>query len=164
MFVGIFSDIHDHMENLKTGLSLFKQKNVASLVFCGDFCSPIPAKFIASSFNGNVHCVFGNGDGDRMTIQKFAFTDHTNLVIHGEWAEIDFENRKVAVTHYPFYAYAIAQLQKYDAVFYGHNHISKVEIFGKTICVNPGDVMGFKNRASVAIYNTENNQVDMCEL
>ncbi len=41
----------------------------------------------------------------------------------------------------------------YDAVFYGHTHIAKREIKGKTLLLNPGEIMGRFGVLSLAIYD-----------
>jgi predicted phosphodiesterase len=62
MLVGVLSDIHDHLDNLRRALEIFKARGVGAVIFCGDFCSPIPPRVLAGEFKGDVHCVFGNGD------------------------------------------------------------------------------------------------------
>ena len=63
MLVGVLSDIHDNLENLDKALAVFKERGIKQVVFCGDFCSPIPSR-VLGEYDGEVHCVFGNGDGD----------------------------------------------------------------------------------------------------
>ncbi|MCB1118310.1 MAG: metallophosphoesterase family protein, partial [Chlamydiia bacterium] len=63
MLIGVFSDIHDNLENLDKALAVFHDRQVESLIFCGDFCSPIPSRVVGGGFKGDIHVVFGNGDG-----------------------------------------------------------------------------------------------------
>ena len=112
MLIGVFSDIHDNIPNLKKTLALFKERDANTLIFCGDFCSPIPSREMGL-FEGEIHCVFGNGDGDRFTISQVAGSASRNLTLHGESAELNFEGVAIAVTHYPFYAKALARTGDY---------------------------------------------------
>ena len=66
-----------------------------NLIFCGDFCSPIPARLVAEEFEGDIHCVFGNGDGDRFAMLSAANSQYPNLKLYGEYAELEFEGVKV---------------------------------------------------------------------
>jgi putative phosphoesterase len=161
MLIGVLSDIHDNLDNLRQALKIFKDRGVQALIFCGDFCSPIPSRVMAGEFQGDVHCVFGNGDGDRFAMLNAANTQYPNLMLHGEYAELEFEGVKVAVTHYPFYARALARTGDYQAVFSGHTHEAHEERIGGCLWVNPGDILGWKAKPSCAVYDTATNSVEM---
>ena len=160
MLVGVFSDVHDNLPNLEKVLQAFARADIDTLLFLGDFCSPIPARRIGS-FEGVVHCVFGNGDGDRFAIRSLSHDEYPALELHGEYADIELGNRRIAMTHYPFYAQALARCGDYDAVFSGHTHESQVERFGSTIWANPGEILGWKGPPTFGVYNTEDNSVDI---
>jgi putative phosphoesterase len=161
MLVGVLSDIHDNLGNLEAALDVFRGRGIETLLFLGDFCSPIPSR-VLGSYSGVVHCVFGNGDGDRFAIRGFA--DGGALRLHGEWAELELGGRSLAMTHYPFYARALARTGDYDAVFSGHTHERHGERIGDTLWLNPGEVLGWKGSASVAIWDTESNDFEFVEL
>ena len=161
MLIGVFSDVHDHLDNLRKALGIFREREVQALIFCGDFCSPIPSRVVAGEFDGEVHCVFGNGDGDRFLMLTVANTQYPNLKLHGEYAELEFEGVKVAVTHYPFYARALARTGDYQAVFSGHTHEAHRERIDNCLWMSPGDVMGWKGQATCAIYDTATNSAEI---
>lgn len=156
MFIGVISDIHDNLQNLDKALEIFQQHNLEVIVFCGDFCSPIPAR-ILGQFNGKVHAVFGNGDGDRFLMLKSLQESKSSLILHGEYAELEYDGVIIAVTHYPFYAQALARTGDYQAVFSGHSHEPHQQRFGNCLWLNPGEIFGWKGAASCAIYDTTNN-------
>ena len=159
MIVGVLSDIHDALDNLEAGLSLLRRREVDTVLFLGDFCSPIPAR-VLSAYPGVVHCVFGNGDGDRFAIRGVAESVGSALRLHGEWAELEIAGRSVALTHYPIYGRALARTGDYDGVFSGHTHERLEERFGGTLWVNPGEVLGWKGRPSLALWDTAANAVE----
>jgi len=163
MLFGVLSDIHDHLRNLGAALDAFRGRGIDSLLFLGDFCSPIPARALAA-YPGTVHCVFGNGDGDRLAIGGIAAGEGSALTLHGEWAELALGGRSVALTHYPFYARALARTGDYDAVFSGHTHERHEERIGRTLWVNPGEVLGWKGAPSVVIWDASANSADFLEL
>ena len=160
MLIGVCSDIHDHLDNLRKMLAIFKQRGVEIIIFCGDFCSPIPSRVLSSEFKGEIHCVFGNGDGDRFLIAGVA-KQNPHLKLHGQHAVLEFGGVKTAVTHYPFYANAMARTGDYQAVFSGHTHKANVERFGACLNLNPGEVMGFTGEASCAVYDTAKNDAEI---
>jgi putative phosphoesterase len=163
MRVGVLSDIHDNLANLDAALELFAQRGFDTVLFLGDFCSPIPAR-VLNAYTGTVHCVFGNGDGDRFAIANVAASAGGALRLHGEWAELDLGGRRVAMTHYPLYARALARTGDYAAVFSGHTHERHEERFGDTLWANPGEVLGWKGAPSVAWWDAEANAVEFVDL
>lgn len=164
MLIGVFSDIHDNLQNLNKALDIFKDREVECLIFCGDFCSPIPSRVVGNEFEGDVHVVFGNGDGDRFAISNIAKTQYPNLKLHGEYAELEFDGVKIAVTHYPFYAKALARTGDYQAVFSGHTHQQTEERVGECLWLNPGEVLGWQGQPTCAVYNTETNSAEIISL
>ena len=163
MKIGVFSDVHDNIDTLRKLLAMFAGRGVKTLIFCGDFCSPIPVREMGT-FDGKIYGVFGNGDGDRFTMLKVAQTDSTNVILHGEYADLSFDGVRVAVTHYPFYAQALARTGDYQAVFSGHTHVVHEERLGDCLWLNPGEVMGWKDRATCALYDTTTNTAEIIEL
>ncbi len=163
MLIGVFSDVHDQLNNLTRTLDIFREQHISTLIFCGDFCSPIPSRMMGA-YHGEVHCVFGNGDGDRFKITQFASTEFPNLILHGEHGELELDGIKMAITHYPFYAQALARTGDYAAVFSGHTHEFFIEKFGETLWLNPGEVMGFKGSPTCAIYDLNANSAKIIRL
>ncbi|MDX1568317.1 MAG: metallophosphoesterase [Longimicrobiales bacterium] len=161
MQVGVLSDIHDHLENLERALELFSKEGVDTLCFCGDFCSPIPAR-VLGGYDGVVHCVFGNGDGDRFRMLQAEESGEAGaLRLHGEHAELEIGGRRVALTHFPLYGQALARTGDYDAVFSGHTHEAGEERFpdaGECLWVNPGEILGWKGAPTAYLWDTEGNE------
>lgn len=160
MTIGIFSDVHDNLASLTKAFSLLQAKGVQKAVFCGDFCSPIVAKFMGS-FGGEIHCVFGNGDGDRFMIARIANSECRNLVLHGESAEIELDGRRIAINHYPLLGRALAHTGDYNAVFSGHTHIAHQEYVKECLWLNPGEIMAWKGDATLALYETTSNTANI---
>ena len=58
----------------------------------------------------------------------------------------------------------------YDLVCYGHNHLVKKEMKGKTLFVNPGTIMGYDPASkkdvpsTYAIYDTTSGEVIIFEV
>ena len=163
MKIAIFSDVHDNLSSLTRAFSYFETENIRKAIFCGDFCSPIVAK-VMGSFRGDIHCVFGNGDGDRFTVARVANTESRNLILHGEYAEIEVEGRRIAINHYPLLGRALAHTGDYDAVFSGHTHIASKEYVKNCLWLNPGEVMGWKATPTIACYETIDNSARILPL
>lgn len=161
MHVAILSDIHDNIWQLEK--VLIRMEGVDALIFCGDFCAPFTLKQIAEGFEGPVHVVWGNNDGDKWLLMKNASATD-NVTLHGDFAELQLGERKIAVNHYPEIARPLAESGKYDAVFYGHDHISHMELIDKALLLNPGEVMGRFGKSTFAWYDTEKGSGEIVEV
>jgi putative phosphoesterase len=160
MKIAILSDIHDNIWRLET---LLASLEADALVFCGDFCAPFTLAQIAGVFTGPVHVVLGNNDGDKLLLARVA-GKYPHVVLHGDFAELELDGRRVAVTHYPEIGRALAQGGIYDLVCHGHSHERLVEQVGRTVRVNPGEVMGRFGLSTYALYDTSTGQAEIVEV
>ncbi|MEM9552779.1 MAG: metallophosphoesterase [Acidobacteriota bacterium] len=164
MKLGVFSDIHDQLDHLDRLLRVLGDEHgIDVALFLGDFCSPIPARRL-SAFAGTVHCVFGNGDGDRFAMHKIALQPESALRLHGEHAELELGGRRLALTHYPLYGRALARTGDYDAVFSGHTHQRHQERFGDSLWLNPGEILGAMGPPSYAVYDCTRGEAEVLDL
>jgi len=157
MKLAILSDIHDNIWKLET---LLAGLEADALIFCGDFCAPFTLAQIGEAFAGPVHVVFGNNDGDQFLLAQVALK-FPQVTLHGDFAELELDGRKVAVTHYPQVGLALARGGTYDLVCHGHSHERLVEQAGRTLRVNPGEVMGRFGLSTYALYDTETGQAEL---
>jgi putative phosphoesterase len=139
MRIAILSDIHDNVWKLAAALDGLR--SCSALICCGDLCSPFVVHQLARGFEGPIHLVFGNNDGDLFRIASNA-TKYGHVNLHGELFVGEFDGKRFAVNHYDGIGREIAASGRFDVVCYGHNHIYEVRSFGKTLGINPGPVMG----------------------
>jgi len=133
------------------------------LLCLGDLCAPFTAAAIAEGFEGAVHLVWGNNDGDKWRIAQVA-QGYPQLHLHGEFAQLELDGKKIALTHYPHLARALAAGQQYDLVCHGHDHQRNIEEVGRTLLLDPGEVMGRFGVSSVARYDTETDKAEIITL
>ena len=157
MKLAVISDSHDNLANMKLAVSSILKEDVETVIHCGDLCAPFMMGLL-KEFKMPVHLVFGNVDGDklRMSQQK-----PENVSIHGEFADINLNNRRVAVIHYPEIASAIALSGQYYLVCYGHNHVAKIDDVGGSLLVNPGEITDYKGKPSYAVVNLERREAQI---
>jgi uncharacterized protein len=161
MKIGILSDTHDHVEETRNAISLLIENGAKQIIHCGDLCAPFMID-ILSEFDIKIHCVFGNIDDRYLTTKKAE--NSKNVKLYGDIAELTIGERKIFVNHFPEISKIAAKSQSYDAVLYGHTHIAIMENIGKTLLLNPGDVMGRFRKPSVAIYDTKTNNATIIKL
>jgi len=161
MKIGIISDSHDHIENQDMAIEMLKKAGAEQLIHCGDLCAPFMIDEI-EKHGIPAHVVFGNID-DRASVA--IKSTKSNIVEHyGNLAELNLAGKKIAVTHFPEFAFGLASTDNYDSVFHGHTHTQRNEIIGKTLLLNPGEIMGKNGAPSMALYDTETGKAEFLRL
>jgi putative phosphoesterase len=158
MRIAVLSDIHDNIWQLDRVLS--RVRGADALIFCGDFCAPFTLTQLAQGFEGPVHVVWGNNDGDKWLLTRNA-SAAGNVTLHGELAELELGGRHIAANHYPHIARQLAESGNYDVVMYGHDHTAHLEQLDKTLLLNPGEVMGRFGKSTFAWYDTVTGQAEI---
>ncbi len=153
MRVAILSDAHDNIWKLAEVLEDIGRSGAGALIYCGDLCAPFTLKQIGDGFDGPVHVVQGNNDGDMLFLARIA-AGLDNVTLYGPFAILSFAGCAVAVNHYPQIARDQALSGRYDLVCYGHDHTPNIERVGDTLLVNPGEVMGRCGQSTYALYDT----------
>ncbi len=164
MKVGIISDIHDNIWRLSDALERLERADV--LICCGDLCSPFIVDRMANGFGGPTHVVFGNNDADlyRITVKA---SQHPHFHLHGEFAELEIDGQRFAVSHFDNIGRSIAASGRHDVVCYGHSHVYETLDQDGTLCINPGEIMGGLSEPPVstcAVYETSTRSVVRIEL
>jgi putative phosphoesterase len=161
MRVAICSDIHDNIWKLEKALPGMSEANI--LLFCGDFCAPFTLTQLARGFEGPIHAVLGNNDGDQRLLLQMA-EEAGNVELHGQLAEVEIGGLKFGINHYPEIARSLAASGVYDVVCYGHNHTLNEERLGRTLLLNPGEIMGRFGRSTYMLFETETRKVTVCDV
>jgi uncharacterized protein len=163
MKIGVLSDSHDCLPNLRKAVEVFSRNGVEALIHAGDFCSPftIPEFKPLADRGVRMHAVFGNNDGDRVFLARrggdfCSFTDGSRTLSLG--------GRAIVVMHYPDLADDLFRLGAYDLVIHGHNHKARVE-GGPRKLLNPGTCAGYlAEAATVALVDTDTLDVELVRL
>ena len=139
MRIGVVSDTHNNLANVKTIVDLFNDAGVERVIHTGDISQPKTLD-ILSGLNAPLVGVYGNNDiGELATLDVrarelgFEFV-HPPLML--EWHE-----RRIIVVHDPleFDGHLHAQ---HDLALHGHTHLHREERVGATLFFNPGECAG----------------------
>ena len=160
MKITIISDTHDNVPNLEKAIMWMKENNIEQIFHCGDLCAPLMIiNILGPKFSGQIHMVFGNVEDRELTPLKAK--DFPQIKHYGDLGEVEISGKKIAFVHFPDKARELAKSGKYDLVFYGHNHTAWEEKVGQTRLINPGTLAGMFAKATLAVYNTENDQLEL---
>ena len=163
MKIAILSDVHDNIWKLAEVLEDARDAGVRAAIFCGDLCAPFTLKQIGEGIDGPVHAVLGNNDGDVLFLSRIA-NGMDNVTLHGPFARVQLDGRKVAINHYPPLARDQALSGQYALVCHGHDHEANVERIDGTLLVDPGEVMGRLGKTTYALYDTTTGEAEIREL
>ena len=158
MRLAVVSDTHDNLQNLLKALPHLQQAD--AVLHCGDVCSPFTLKRLAEAMGDKpVHLVWGNNDGDRRMLAEVA-ARAGNVTLHGEFADFAVGGFRIAMSHYPEIARAVAAAQRHHLVCYGHDHQAHEERIGETLLLNPGELAGvLTGRATWVLLDTVTGEV-----
>lgn len=155
MKIGIIADTHDHVRNVEKALDRFADRGVEIVLHAGDVVAPFAAKALAR-FEGPLHAVFGNNDGERAGLSKV-------LDIGRPPREFDLGGRKVVLAHDP--GEIPGELARSaEVIVTGHTHEPEIAPGGR-VRINPGEAGGWlTGRATCVVLDTETLKADVIEL
>ncbi len=143
MKIALISDTHDNFFLFEKVLKQLNERKISLLLHAGDLVSPPILRLVNSVFEGKMHFVFGNNEGEKLTLAKISL-ESEKLECHNQEAELEIDGRKIYMIHYSSIGEKIARLQEYDLVVSGHDHKHRVLSFGKTTFINPGNLTADK--------------------
>lgn len=156
MLIGIMSDTHDHLDNMRKACALFAAQNVRHILHAGDFASPFTYR-VLKDYQGGFTAIFGNNDGDRVLIKQM-YGDS----VHAQPYAFALADRQIVMMHEHHVVDALAASGMYDLVVYGHTHEAVIKQVGGTLVVNPGEVCGWLyGKPSVALVDLATMQAEI---
>ncbi len=160
MKIGIISDTHDNLPKFKKVIDYLEKEGISFIIHCGDIANPDTLEKALENFSGKCRAVLGNADN----IYQYDLEDYQSppkIEVFERKGEVELSNKKMAFTHYPWVAKKLAKSGEYDIVFYGHTHRPWQKKIGECQAVNPGNVAGIIFRPSFAIYDIEEEKLEL---
>jgi uncharacterized protein len=154
MKFAVMSDSHDQIWNLRKALGIIKSEKCDMIIHCGDFVAPFVFKELLQE-GIPVHCVFGNNDGDKYLLTRFAMESNGKIALYPMIGHVEAEDIKIAFTHEWPVAEGLAATGRYDLVCFGHSHQHTLQQIGRTLVINPGEIMGKDGDPGFCIVNTD---------
>jgi len=151
MKIGIISDSHDNIENIKKSVRFFIERGVEFVIHLGDYVNPNSVK----AFRGvKLIGIFGNNDGDRFRLIN-AFKD-IGGEIKGDFYGFEGDGLRFGCYHgtEPEITDALIRCGRYDVVLCGHTHKCVNSKEDNTLVLNPGTAHGFGDIATLIVFDT----------
>ena len=153
MKLAVMSDSHDNIRNLEKALSMIMKEKADLIIHCGDFVAPFMLKELEKA-GIPVYGVLGNNDGSGFLLAQTAFSELRHVTLFEIVGQIDADGFSVSFTHQRVVAEGLAATGRHDLVCYGHSHVHRLETVGKTLLLNPGEIMGKEGRPGFCIVDT----------
>jgi hypothetical protein len=157
MLVAIISDIHDNLVNLKKCLVWCRENNIEKIICCGDITNSETLEYLSNSFSKEIILVRGNME----IYEEGEENNFSNFKYLGRYGVAEIEGKKIGACHEPFLIEKVSGLRDCDFIFYGHTHKPFLEVRDKTQIVNPGTLGGVFQRATFAVWDTENRKLEL---
>jgi putative phosphoesterase len=159
MIIGIISDTHDNMVQIRKAVDLFRERRVEHVIHAGDFTSPFTfrvLKELACGFTG----IFGNNDGDKLLLHSIS-----EGRVYNQPHTFVLDGKKIVLIHEHHIAEALADSGHYDLVVYGHTHKPEIRKTVKTLIVNPGEAGSWLyGKSTVAIVDISSLTAEVISL
>ncbi|MEX0941970.1 MAG: YfcE family phosphodiesterase [Pseudomonadales bacterium] len=139
MRIGVVSDTHNNLKNVRRIVELFNQTAVERVVHTGDITQ---AKTVAAfaELSAPLYGVFGNNDqGELADLSRMVAALGFHFVqppLALEWAQ-----RRIVVVHDPL-ELASVDPGEYDLILHGHTHLETIEYNAARLTFNPGESAG----------------------
>ena len=138
MKIGVVSDTHNNLANVRDIVALFNQAGVERVVHTGDITQAKTLDALAG-LEAPLYGVYGNNDVERDALQAaarrhgFVFQDPPLTLV---WAE-----RRIVVVHDPR---DLPERPDQEAALalHGHTHMRRCERLGDALVFNPGECAG----------------------
>jgi len=166
MKIGVLSDTHGDVERTQIAVDLFMQRNVATIVHCGDVGSTACIKVLGTA-KIDVYLVRGNMDRQADLLTAAATEPNIHFARHVVTASLG-GGEYLAATHgnNEDILEELILGKQFRYVCHGHTHRYRDEQLGTVHVINPGAI--FRPRhpryPTIALVDTDTDRVEQIAL
>ena len=152
MLIGVVSDTHNNIKNIKQIISLFNNEDVVSVIHTGDIASEKALEEF-SSLNSKLIGVYGNNDRSELGLDDIA--KKYSFSFQNPPKSIKIIDKRITIFHEPDEIDSfILENPEVDLILHGHTHRYRNEVKDKTLIFNPGESAGMlKGKNAIGIVD-----------
>jgi putative phosphoesterase len=161
MRIGIFADVHDHLDHLRQAVRRFNLERVELVLFAGDLVSTISVPPLRELRSPLIGC-FGDNEGNKVGLRA-------GMRVVGQLSDPPVfltteDGTRIVITHMKNQLRGINS--DFDIAVFGHTHKSRIECDDAgRLFINPGETSGWSfGRPTVAILETVTRQANIIDL
>lgn len=158
MIIGVVSDTHNNIKNIKNIIHIFNKENVDVVLHTGDISKAKTLKMF-SLLNCPLMGVFGNND--RIEVGLSEICSEYNFNFQEPPFVFSLDSRKIAIFHEPdLIKKFVKDHPDFDLILHGHTHRYREEKINNTTYFNPGESAGFlKGKSALGIINLREMEI-----
>lgn len=153
MLLGLFADVHDHLDHLRRAVEVFNAANCETVLFAGDLVSTFavpPLRKLKCPFVG----CYGDNEGNKPGLQAGFSIVGTLTEPPVRWTSPD--GVRFVLVHMERQLRELPADVDYDVVLCGHTHKPFIKRDERDrLVLNPGEVSGWTfRRPTVMLFDT----------
>ena len=169
MIIGLLSDTHDHIPNIRKAINRFKEENVELVLHAGDYVSPFTALPYTEL---EVPLIGVLGNNCAMTEVLKEYYSKVGGDFRGYFTEVAADGLRIAL----FHGHREEDMERarsggYDVIVLGHFHEASINEENGVLVINPGEVCGYlkmlglvEGDASIGFLDSEKRVAWISEL
>jgi hypothetical protein len=161
MRLGLFADVHDHLDHLRAAVALFNERACEAVLFAGDLVSTFAVPPLRKLSCPLIAC-HGDNEGNKVGLRSGISLVGTIAEPPVFWESDD--GLRIALVHMERQLRGVAE--PFDVAVCGHTHKPRVAR-DDTGClwINPGETGGWTfGRPTVVLFDTSSSVVELWEL
>jgi putative phosphoesterase len=161
MRIGIFADVHDHLDHLRLAVERFNAEQVELVLFAGDLVSTMSVPPLRKLAAPLVAC-FGDNEGNKPGLLA-GFRLVGQLSEPPVWVTTA-DGTRIVLAH--MQRQLRGQDEAFDVAVFGHTHRPRIErdALGR-LQINPGETSGWTfGRATIVLLDTATRQAEVIDL
>ena len=159
MKIGIVSDTHNNLKNVRQIVTLFNDASVERVIHTGDITQAKVMQAFAD-LEAPLFGVYGNNDqGELHHLEDAA--DKMGFHFIQPPLTLDWAGRQIVVVHDPLELEPI-DVHAFDVVLHGHTHMLRIEHKESHMIFNPGESAGMmKGKNAVGVLDLKSLQPEL---
>jgi len=161
MLIGILSDTHDNLPQIRKAVDFFNKSQVDLILHAGDIVAPFTIKEF-KRLKSRMVIVFGNNDGEKNMWRQLVKDIGE---IYDNFYGATLEGKRVLLMHEPWQLEALIASQKFDIIIHGHTHNGETHNSGRTLVINPGECCGWvTGKSTVGLLELPSKKFEITDL
>lgn len=145
MRIGVVSDTHNNLKNVRRIVELFNASGVERVIHTGDITQTKTVELFAD-LDAPLWGVFGNNDQGELDTLSTVVRDLGFEFVQPP-LELSWAGRRLVVVHDPL-EIGLVDPTQFDLVLHGHTHLLRMEDAGSHYIFNPGECAGMMEGAN----------------
>ena len=140
MKIALISDTHDNTPAIVWIIEYLNQNTIETALHAGDMINPGILYRFKEHYNGHLHFIFGNNDGEQALAERRS-DDAENLTCHLHELRTTIAGKTIFMNHYSSISESVAKSGEFDICIGGHDHQYRVNTHGTSLFINPGNTV-----------------------